>query len=94
MEETGICDHCNTEPCICRQVHEGNEPVPRGKPTRRPAPWRDVTAYCPLCWYKDASTFSSAITEDGARAHFQRLHLAQRPKCHESLRVLLGKEHS
>lgn len=95
MEETGICDQCLTEPCVCNtnQNREGEEPAYRGK-RRRPAAWRDVTAWCPLCWYKDSSTFHSAITEDGARQHFQRLHQAQRPNCHETLKVLLGKERS
>jgi len=41
----------------------------------------------PDYWWKIESTFHEAITEPGARAHFDQQHAKAKPDCHERLRI-------
>jgi len=89
----GVCTVCRTEPCRCSTDHTGDEAIPRRRRSKfYKKPWKEITAWCPVCHFHAKTTFHEAATAAGARPHFQKLHLADRPSCGAELRFEMPKD--
>jgi len=50
--------------------------------------WKDVIAWCPLCWWKyGPEQFHESASAAGVKRRMLAQHRNDKPKCHEKIRI-------